>query len=33
MKNKISTYIIGKQVKELDNFLNNRKFKGTTIKG
>jgi len=33
MKNKIPTYIIGKNVKELDNFLNNKKFKGTKIKG
>jgi len=31
MENKIPTYIIGKKVKELDNFLNNRKFKGTKI--
>ncbi|MFW6046892.1 MAG: UMP kinase [Candidatus Woesearchaeota archaeon] len=32
MKNKIPTYIIGKNIKEFDNFLNNRKFKGTIIK-
>lgn len=31
MKNKIPTYIIGKNVNEFDNFLNNRKFKGTKI--
>jgi len=31
--NKIKTYIIGSNVNELDNFLNGRKFKGTTIEG
>lgn len=31
MKNKITTYIIGKDLKQLNNLLNNRKFKGTTI--
>jgi uridylate kinase len=30
-KNKIKTYIIGKDVKVLDNLLKGRKFKGTTI--
>jgi uridylate kinase len=30
-KNKIPTYIIGNQVKELNNFLTNKKFIGTTI--
>ena len=33
LKNKIPTYILGKDVKQLDNFLNNKKFKGTEIKG
>ncbi len=32
MKNKIPTYIIGENLKNLDNFLNNKKFKGTKIK-
>jgi len=32
MKNKIPTYIIGKRVRELDNLLNNRKFRGTKIR-
>jgi len=31
LKNKIITYIIGKDLKQLDNLLNNRKFKGTVI--
>jgi len=31
MKDKITTYILGKDMKQLDNLLNNRKFKGTTI--
>lgn len=31
-KHKIQTYIIGKNIKNLDNFLKNKKFKGTTIK-
>jgi uridylate kinase len=33
MKNKITTYILGKDLKQLDNLLNNKKFKGTIIKG
>jgi len=33
MKNKIKTYILGKDMKELDNLLNGRKFKGTIISG
>ncbi len=33
MKNKITTYILGKSLKQLDNLLHNQKFKGTTIKG
>ena len=33
MKNKITTYILGKDINQLDNLLNNRKFKGTIIKG
>jgi uridylate kinase len=32
LKNKITTYILG-NLKELDNLLNNRKFKGTIIQG
>lgn len=32
MKNKITTYIIGQNAKQLDNLLNGRKFKGTEIK-
>lgn len=32
-KNKITTYIIGKDVKSLGNLLKNKKFKGTTISG
>lgn len=31
MKNKIKTYIIGKNIKNLDNFLKQRKFRGTII--
>jgi len=33
LKNKIPTYILGRDVKQLDNFLKNKKFKGTEIKG
>ncbi|MDO8623419.1 MAG: UMP kinase [archaeon] len=33
MKNKITTYILGKDLNQLDNLLNNKKFKGTIIKG
>lgn len=33
MKNKITTYIIGQNAKQLDNLLNGRKFKGTKISG
>jgi len=32
LENKIQTYIIGKNLKQLDNLLNNRKFKGTIIR-
>ena len=32
LKNKIPTYILGQNMKNLDNLLNNKKFKGTTIK-
>jgi len=32
MKNKIPTYILGKSMKQLNNLLNNKKFKGTIIK-
>lgn len=31
MKNRIITYILGKNMKQLDNLLNNKKFKGTII--
>jgi len=31
MENKIPTYIIGENMKELDNLLHNKKFKGTVI--
>ena len=31
MKNKIKTYLIGKNLKEFENFLKNKKFKGTII--
>lgn len=30
-KNKITTYIIGKELKNLENIINNKKFKGTII--
>lgn len=30
-KHKITTYILGKDLKQLDNLLNNKKFKGTVI--
>jgi uridylate kinase len=33
LKNKITTYIIGEDLKQLDNLLNNGKFKGTRIRG
>jgi len=33
MKNKITTYITGADLKQIDNLLNHKKFKGTTIKG
>ena len=33
MQNKIKTYIIGNNIKQLDNFLNGRKFRGTRIEG
>ncbi|MBU2562476.1 MAG: UMP kinase [Nanoarchaeota archaeon] len=33
LKNKIKTYIIGKNMKSLNNFLNNKKFVGTSIQG
>ena len=33
MENKIPTYIIGKNLQQLDNLLKNKKFKGTTIEG
>ena len=33
MKHKIKTYIIGSNMKNLDNFLNNKKFRGTRIEG
>ncbi|MFA5953146.1 MAG: UMP kinase [Candidatus Pacearchaeota archaeon] len=33
LRNKIPTYIIGDNVKELENFLKNKKFIGTTISG
>jgi len=32
LKNKIPTYIIGQDMKQLNNFLQNKKFIGTTIK-
>jgi uridylate kinase len=31
MKNKIKTYILGKDLKQFDNFLNNKPFLGTKI--
>jgi uridylate kinase len=33
LKNKIKTYILGKDVKQFDALLNNKKFKGTIIQG
>jgi len=33
MKNKIPTYILGKDMNQLDNLLNGKKFIGTTISG
>ena len=33
LKNKIITYILGKNLRNLNNFLNNMKFKGTKIEG
>lgn len=33
MQNKIPTFIIGNNLKQLDNLLNNKKFKGTKIQG
>lgn len=33
MKNKITTYILGKDLKQFDNLLYNKKFKGTIIAG
>lgn len=33
MKHKIITYILGKDIKQLDNLLNGRKFRGTIIQG
>ncbi len=33
LKNKIPTYIIGEDLKQLDNLLNNKKFKGTKVSG
>tara|TARA_Y100000310_G_C20507600_1_gene727196 strand:- start:215 stop:910 length:696 start_codon:yes stop_codon:yes gene_type:complete len=33
LRNKIPTYIIGKDIKQLDNFLSGKKFKGTRIEG
>ena len=33
MKNRIKTYILGKDMKQLDNLLNGKKFKGTIING
>src|SRR3989338_2488504 len=33
MKNKVKTYILGKNLKNLDNLLSGKKFKGTTIHG
>ena len=33
MKHKIPTYILGKNLKQLDNLLKNKKFRGTTIQG
>jgi len=33
MENKIPTYILGEDLKQLQKFLNNKKFKGTIIQG
>lgn len=33
MQNKIVTYILGENLKQFDNLLNNRKFVGTVVKG
>lgn len=33
MDNKITTYILGKNLKQLDNLLNEKKFVGTIVKG
>ena len=33
LKNKITTYILGKDIKELNNLLSKKKFKGTIIQG
>jgi uridylate kinase len=33
LKNKIKTYILGKDMKQFDNLLNTKKFKGTLISG
>jgi len=33
MKSKIKTYILGQDLKNLDNFLSKKKFEGTTISG
>lgn len=33
LKDKITTYLLGKNLKQLDNLLNNRVFKGTIING
>jgi len=33
LRNKIVTHILGKDLKQFDNLLNHRKFKGTTISG
>lgn len=33
LKNKITTYLTGKDLKQLDNLLNNKYFSGTTIQG
>ena len=33
LKNKIPTYILGEDLKQFDNLLNNKKFVGTIIEG
>jgi len=33
MKNNIKTYILGSNMKNMDNFLNGKKFKGTVVEG